>query len=177
MPDLEKLDAYLLSDDAHPDSMGLSDLDGFLTGIACSPEEVPEEEWLNHALGSAEETPGAIVELVHDMLGDIIERLVHSGPLDPLFWEKQDGTVIAMDWCEGFMDAVKMRPERWDAFAQTETGSKLMLPILVHMIDNKGNSEFGIPLEELDETLATAADAIPTVVPAIYRHIRMVTRN
>ena len=177
MPDLEKLDGYLLSDDAHPDSMGLSDLDGFLTGIACSPEEVPEEEWLNLALGNAEETPDAILELVHDMLGDIIERLVHSGPLDPLFWEKQDGTVIAMDWCEGFMDAVKMRPERWDAFAQTEGGSKLMLPILVHMIDDKGNSEFGIPPEELDETLATAADAIPTIVPAIYRHIRMVTRN
>ena len=177
MPDLEKLDAYLLSDDAHPDSMGLSDLDGFLTGIACSPEEVPEEEWLNHAFGNAEETPDPILELVHDMLGDIIERLVHSGPLDPLFWEKQDGTVIAMDWCEGFMDAVKMRPERWDAFAQTEGGSKLMLPILVHMIDDNGKSEFGIPPEELDETLATAADAIPTVVPAIYRHIRMVTRN
>jgi uncharacterized protein len=177
MPDLEKLDAYLVSDDAHPDSMGLSDLDGFLTGIACSPEEVPEEEWLNHALGSAEETPGAIVELVHDMLGDIIERLVHSGPLDPLFWEKQDGTVIAMDWCEGFMDAVKMRPERWDAFAQTDGGSKLMLPILVHMIDDNGKSEFGIPPEDLDETLAAAAEAIPTVVPAIYQRIRMVTRN
>ena len=82
-----------------------------------------------------------------------------------------------MDWCEGFMDAVKMRPERWDAFAQTDTGSKLMLPILVHMIDDKGNSQFGIPQEELSETLDTAAEAIPTVVPAIYRHIRMVTRN
>ncbi len=177
MPDLEKLDAYLLSDEAHPDSMGLSDLDGFLTGIACTPEEVPENEWLNHALGRAEMTPDAIVKLVHDMLGDIVERLVHSGPLDPLFWERQDGTIIAMDWCEGFMDAVKMRPERWDAFAQTDTGSKLMLPILVHMIDGQGNSTFGIPPEELDETLAAAADAIPTVVPAIYKHIRMVTRN
>ena len=177
MPDLEKLDAYLLSDAAHPDRMGISDLDGFLTGIACSPEQVSEDEWLTHALGDAAETPNEIVELIHDMLQDIIERLVHNGPLDPLFWEKPDGTVIAMDWCEGFMDAVKMRPERWDAFAQTDTGSKLMLPILVHMIDDEGNSEFGIPPEELDETLKTAADAIPTVVPAIYRHIRMVTRN
>jgi hypothetical protein len=34
MPDLEKLDAYLLSDDAHSDSMGLSDLDGFLNRLA-----------------------------------------------------------------------------------------------------------------------------------------------
>lgn len=177
MPDLEKLDAYLLSDNAHPNCMGLSDIDGFLTGIACGREEVPDDEWLNHALGSADETPDEIVELVQEMLGDIVHRLEQSGRLDPLFWEKADGTVIAMDWCEGFMVAVKMRPERWDAFAQTDSGSKLMLPILVHMIDDKGNSEFGIPHEELDETLATAADAIPTVVPAIYRHIRMVTRN
>ena len=177
MPDLAKLEAYLISDDAHPDRMGLSDLDGFLNGIACGPEKVPEDEWLNHALGSVEETPDAIVELVYDMLQDIIERLVHSRPLDPLFWEKPDGTVIAMDWCEGFMDAVKMRPERWNAFAQTDTGSKLMLPILVHLIDERGDSEFGIPPEELEETLDTAAEAIPTIVPAIFRHIRMVTRN
>ena len=34
MRDLEKLDAYLLSDDAHPDRMGLSSPDGFLTEIA-----------------------------------------------------------------------------------------------------------------------------------------------
>ena len=45
------------------------------------------------------------------------------------------------------------------------------------MIDDQGNSTFGIPPEELDETLAAGADAIPTVVPAIYKHIRMVTRN
>jgi len=31
--DLDKLDDYLMSDHAPDDSMGLSDLDGFLTGI------------------------------------------------------------------------------------------------------------------------------------------------
>ncbi len=82
-----------------------------------------------------------------------------------------------MDWCEGFMDAVKMRPERWDAFIQTDRGSKLMLPILVHLIDDDGNSEMGIPQEELDATLDTAAETLPTAVPAIYHHIRAVTRN
>ena len=101
----------------------------------------------------------------------------HDGPLDPLFWEKEDGTLIAMDWCEGFMRAVKMRPERWEAFAQTDTGAKLMLPILVHMIDDRGKSEMGVPQEELTSTLDAAAEAIPTVVPAIYQHIRMITRN
>ena len=81
-----------------------------------------------------------------------------------------------MDW-QGFIDAVKVRPERWDVFAQADTGSKLMLSNLVYMIDDQINSTFGIPLEELDNTLASVEDAIPTVVPTIYKHIRMVTRN
>ena len=32
--DLEALDRFLISDGAPPNSMGVSDLDGFLTGIA-----------------------------------------------------------------------------------------------------------------------------------------------
>ena len=63
------------------------------------------------------------------------------------------------------------------AIGVADTGAKLMLPILVHMIDEKGNSAMGIPQEELPSTLDTAAEAIPTVVPAIYRHIRMITKN
>jgi uncharacterized protein len=177
MPDIDLVDTFLSSDQAHMESMGISDLDGFLTGIACSPELVPEDEWLDKALGNAAEAPDAVVFAVREMLQDIVNRIEQNAPLDPLFWEKTDGTVIAMDWCEGFMDAVKMRPERWDAFAQTDTGAKLMLPILVHMIDDEGNSAMDIPQEELSSTLDTAAEAIPMVVPAIYHHIRMITRN
>jgi hypothetical protein len=40
MVDLEKLDAYLSSDASPEDSLTLSDLDGFLTGILCSPEPI-----------------------------------------------------------------------------------------------------------------------------------------
>jgi hypothetical protein len=36
--DLDALDDYLMSDHAPDDSMGLSDLDGFLTGIVVGPD-------------------------------------------------------------------------------------------------------------------------------------------
>ena len=36
--DLDILDDYLISNHAPDNSMGLSDLDGFLTGIAVGPE-------------------------------------------------------------------------------------------------------------------------------------------
>jgi len=177
MDRLEYLDEFLRSDAAHPDSMGLSDLDGFLTGIACCPEPIPVKEWLDVALGDADEVPGRLMGAVTSLYKEIRDRLEAEQQLEPVFWESQDGTVIAMDWCEGFMDAVKLRPERWDAFSQTKTGSELMLPILVHMLDDGGNSHFGIPEGELAATLDTAADAIPVVVPVIFQQIRVITRN
>ena len=44
--DLEALDSFLMSDRSPSDSMMLSDLDGFLTGIAIGPELVLPSEWL-----------------------------------------------------------------------------------------------------------------------------------
>jgi uncharacterized protein len=43
--DLDHLDAFLMSDRAPEDSMQLSDLDGFLAGIAIGPELIMPSEW------------------------------------------------------------------------------------------------------------------------------------
>ena len=177
MDRLDKLDRYLRSKAAHPNSMGLSDMDGFLTGVLCSPEPIPVKEWLDFALGDMRQTPDDILGIVTGLYEVIRDRLEVDHIVEPVFWEKPDGSVIAMDWCEGFMDAVKLRPERWDAFAQTGTGSKLMVPILVHILDENGNSQFGIQQKELDETLNAAAEAIPMVVPEIFKQIKVVTTN
>ena len=45
------------------------------------------------------------------------------------------------------------------------------------MIYEDGNPLFGIAQEELDVVLDTAPEAIPVIVPAIYRQIRVVTQN
>jgi hypothetical protein len=43
-----------------------------------------------------------------------------------------------------------------------------MVPILMHMFDDKGNSMFGLPEEQVDEALARAAQVISEVMPAIF---------
>ena len=177
MSDIQLLDSYLGSDDAHPDSFAISDLDGFLTAIACCPESIETTEWLDIAFGEANELPASVLQAALGLYSRIEDHLKGDGFIEPVFWQSQEGKMIAMDWCEGFMDAVKMRPERWDVFTQTKTGSELMMPILVHILDDEGNSLFGIAQEELVSTLDTAAQAIPIVVPAIYQQIRVVTRN
>lgn len=50
--DLAELNAYLSSDDSPEDCMMLSDLDGFLHGVVCSPVAIPSEDWMSLALGA-----------------------------------------------------------------------------------------------------------------------------
>src|SRR4029077_20912920 len=44
--DLERLDEFLASDRAPAECMQLSELDGFLTGVAVGPELIPPSVWL-----------------------------------------------------------------------------------------------------------------------------------
>jgi uncharacterized protein len=151
----------------------LSDLDGFLTGMACSPTLI--KGWQSLALGDVTQVPDDIMQLVSHRLSAIAEGLARPpGQIEPVFWQASEGHVIAMDWCEGFMEAVKRQPNPWDAFGQSRAGARLMMPILVHMFDDDGNSLFGLAQEDIDETLEAAAAAIPQVVPSIYWKLRAV---
>jgi uncharacterized protein len=171
MPDLDNLDAYLSSNDSNDDCMMLSDLDGFLHGIACSPVPISSEEWMPVALGGPlVDVPEWVLQSVTLIYDSIIQGLTFDPPeVEPIFWEAHEGHVIAMDWCEGFMEAVSLRPKQWLRLKESGTAGQLIAPIMVHLLDEEGNSVMGIPQEELDETLAKAAEEIPQSVVAIHR--------
>ena len=77
--------------------------------------------------------------------------------------------MIAMDWCEGFMEAVSLRPNEWLRLTESGSHGHLVTPIMVRLIDDGGNSVMGIPQENLDDTLDAAAKEIPNAVVGIYR--------
>lgn len=170
MDNLGRLDAYLSSDESPEDCMMLSDLDGFLHGVVCSPVTIPVAEWMTKALGgSAGKVPAWVAEAVGSRYIEILDGLMLSPPqVDPVFWEAKEGHVIAMDWCEGFMEAVGLRPKEWLRLTESGSSGHLVTPILVHLLDNDGNSVLGIPQEALDAALDVAAEAIPEVVVDIY---------
>lgn len=171
MTDLEDLDAYLSSDESPDNCMMLSDLDGFLHGIACCPVPIPFEEWMSLALGGKpEDVPSWVLEGIANIYVNIIEGLTSDPPeVEPIFWQAQEGHVIAMDWCEGFMDALKLRSKDWLRLTESGIGGQLITPMMVHLLDDNGNSVMGVPQEELDKTLAEAAEQIPQSVVAIHR--------
>lgn len=169
--DLEALDAYLMSDDSPDECMMLSDLDGFLHGVACSPVEIPQQEWMQKAMGGPfNMVPPAILQFIAEMYEDIQDGLALDDPeVEPIFWESRDGHVIAMDWCEGFIDAVSLRPKEWLRLTESGTSGHLITPILCHVMDESGNSVLGTNREDLLDTLAQAADEIPDAVVGIYQ--------
>ncbi len=174
MTDLAALDTYLSSDDSPEECMMLSELDGFLHGVACSPVPIPIEEWMPVALGSTPEQVSAwVFEAIKVMYLNILKRLVDDRQeAKPIFWQAKDGHFIAMDWCEGFMDAVKLRPKKWLRLLDSNTHGQFIIPIIVHLLSEDDNSEMATPQEQLDKTLAEAAEKIPQSVVEINRFWR-----
>jgi uncharacterized protein len=113
--DLEALDDYLRSGHAPDDSMNISDLDGFLTGIAVGPELILSDEWLPVIWGGGEPTFDTesemrtvlrtIVGRYNEIVACINTDLEEFGPI---FWEGPEDEVIASDWVAGFLDAVAL---------------------------------------------------------------------
>ena len=102
---------------------------------------------------------------------EIAQGLAHDPQVvEPIFWQAKEGHVIAMDWCEGFMKAVNLNPKEWLRLSESGTDGHLMTPILLHMIDEQGNSMMDITQEKLDKALDQAAEVIPETVARIYSY-------
>jgi yecA family protein len=150
----------------------LSDLDGFLTGVICSPELIAPSDWLSTALGGPPtNVPPEILDLIMQRYNEIVAAMNSIPPLlEPVFWQAKEGHVIAMDWCEGFMDAVALRKSEWDSFMATKQGKQWMQPIIDHLFDEDFVSVSGVGERELYAHLDRAAKKIPETVPKIVSY-------
>ena len=177
--DLDLLDRYLLSDEAPDNGMGLSDLDGFLTGILVGPELIMPSEWLPRVWGGEapkfanEEQAGLILSTIMGRYNEIAAAL-EAGPteLDPVFWEHRDGTVLAADWAEGFREAIALRAGSWTPLFQDAEASSLLVPILALCGDEDGSDLLPVPPDMQKAMLAEAPELIPVCVCAIRRFWR-----
>jgi uncharacterized protein len=172
--DLDALDDYLMSDHAPDDSMGLSDLDGFLTGIVVGPELILPSEWLPVIWGG-EEPEFETEDEMHVVLGTIIGRYndiaacFNTDPdgFDPMFLEGPEDEVIASDWAGGFIDAVALRPMAWKPLMEHDRAGILMAPLFLL----SGDMEIDNVADE-NELMAQASDMIPTCIAGIHEFWR-----
>jgi uncharacterized protein len=168
----EALGTYLESDRSPPESMLISDLDGFLTAVAIGPVLIKPSEWLPIVWGGeqpvfadaneAQAVIGAIMNRYNEILRDVEQQ-----SFEPIFWVDAAGTVIAADWAEGFAMAMGLRPNSWEPLFKSKKHGPLLLPILALCSDGDGGSALGLDAEAEEEITADAADLIPDCVIGI----------
>ena len=166
--DLDALDDYLISDRAPDNGMGLSDLDGFLTGIVVGPELILPSEWLPVIWGDDEPVFETEAEM-RTVLGTIMGRYneiaicLNSEPenFEPIFMVGPEGEVIASDWAAGFLDAVALRAKAWEPLITHDQAGIMMLPIL--LLNGDAELDAG-PDGALDEEAFLAE--VPAIIPA-----------
>ena len=173
--DLDTLDDYLMSDHAPHDSMGLSDLDGFLTGIAVGPELILPSEWLPVIWGGDEpvfDTKSEMQAVVGTIMGRYNEIVAcinaDPGALEPIFWEGPQGEVIASDWANGFLDAVALRPKAWEPLITHRRAGIMMMPLLLL----NGDATFDAGPDgsvDRDAFLAEVPEIVPACVAGIHK--------
>ena len=172
---LDALDAFLRSERAPADCMDLSELDGFLAGLAAGPMPIPWAEALPVIWGG--DTPDfAHADQSAAVLGAIVGRhgeiatALRTDPASyvPVFWEDLAGTLITEDWAVGFMQAVGLRPDDWRSVLADEDNAMLLIPIGIIA----GMAEPDMRLDDADvpdalvERLLAEAE---TVLPACVR--------
>jgi uncharacterized protein len=173
--ELDALDDYLMSDLAPGESMGLSDLDGFLTAIVVGPELIPPSEWLPVIWGGEEpefQTETEMRTVRATIMGryNEIAACFASAPDDfePIFWEGPEGEIIASDWAAGFLDAVALRPQAWKPLMENDQAGVLMVPLFLL----NGDMEIADGAVDENELLAEASDMIPGCVAGIHEFWR-----
>lgn len=117
--ELKHFEAYRSSGRAPHWTMAVSDLHGFLTGIAMGGA-VAEDEWLP-LIWSGEEPEFGCEEEEQSVLGEL--RALHAGiardlaspeeEIVPVLLADENGNYDASDWAEGFLQAINANPEPW----------------------------------------------------------------
>lgn len=172
---IEELDEFLMSDQTPGDCMQLSDLDGFLTGIAVGPELIMPSEWMP-AIWQGGQPAFKDMEQAERIMGIIMARyneIIHllddePGAFEPILYEAPDGRLLAADWAEGFMDAFGLRVDAWDALFEDKNSRLLIGPIMAQLHDKDGKPFIDGSLEELQEIREEGAQSLPYVIKYIH---------
>ncbi len=172
---IDELDEFLMSDQTPDDCMQLSDLDGFLTGIAIGPELIKPSEWML-MIWQGGEPEFKDAEQFERVMGIIMARyneIIHQlddepGAFEPILYEAPDGRILAADWAEGFMDAFGLRVDAWDPLFEDEDGRYLLAPLMAQLHDREGKPFVDVSPEEMQDIREESTQSLPYAIKGIY---------
>jgi uncharacterized protein len=179
---LQELEQWLQErSERHPAATSIAMLDGYVTAIVAGPVSIGPLDWIcpllavdadafNHG-GTLEFAAISAVGRYHNDISNTLSTAPHR--FQPMHRRKPTGDVDARPWCEGFHAAMRLRLPAWAPLLDlSNINHGLLLPILLHCIDDYGRPLLGPARKGLDteEFLRNAHADIPTVVEAMRQY-------
>lgn len=157
--------------------MLLGELDGYLAGIATSPDPIELDEWLPLIWGGLygeaapfEEPIDSQVfgEMVVARLAEI-RRDLGRGKLQPLFdIDERNGDVLWEVWIAGFAEAMSLREDAWRAIARGEDAVAAAAVIYLLALTEIASNQSPLTSMEINDISDAAPVAIPEQVVRLY---------
>ncbi len=182
--DLGALDDFLASECVPDECMQLSQLDGFLAGIAIGPRPIMPSVWLPivwrdaapafEDLQQANEILGIMMRRYNETL-----RLADEGPgaYHPVFTVDKAGAMDPSDWAVGFIEAMSLCQDDWEPLVTDPVAGTLIAPIMLiasttDMANLHLDEDERLPQSEMDKLLAEAGPLLSLCVSGIRRYFQ-----
>ena len=175
---LRELDDFLLSGAVGDDAMLRSELDGFLAGLILCPDTIMPSEWMEVIWGG--EAPvfddigqaQAVSKLILGHYNAIIRDLDREH-YRPIYAFDIDGAVLWEYWIEGFVEAMRLRPDAWLDWTQDDDKELLRAWFVLGRLGELATRPHEFEPMDLDKELENLApDLIPEHVE-IMHHARL----
>jgi len=167
----------ILADLAVEDPLLLTELDGYLTGIAVCPQAIEPNEWLppiwggGYGEGAPFEDP-IDVQLFADMVlarFQEIRRDLARGKPQPIFeTDERNGEVLWEEWIGGFSMATSLRPATWSAVAKGADESAAAAMSHIQTLIEVAGDESGLPGVEINALCDGAPMSIPQQMVTLF---------
>ena len=178
MPDLPPYAAELETALEAQGFIPISTLDGLLAGILVCPELLAPDSWLPVVFAGLDERDESeeidmpelqtIVGLVMEHLNTIADDL-KADRYEPVYFIDSDDAVVWELWIEGFLEAMQLHIDSWDAFLTgPDQEAKSAMHILMTLIDISRGGDIMEP-EDAEALRKNAADVIPECVDILHK--------
>ena len=131
--DLDRLEALLAADHLK-DSMTLDALQGLFCAVASAPSPIPQEEWIEAALGehtfASEAEASEVTDLLTRFASDTARDVAAEEGLDVLSYPAEEGEEELAVWCEGYLVGVALADPDWFSAGDGETVDELLFPFM-----------------------------------------------
>jgi uncharacterized protein len=143
--DIARLEALLEAADPE-ESMVVEELDGFFAALACSPDPVPQHEWLAEVVGGGKAPDDALLKLLERHRIAVAGMLYDGSGYAPVLSYDDDGVAGGNAWAIGFVRGMALRPDAWSALEADKEHADALDPVMrlvaeaqAGMADGSGN--------------------------------------